>query len=411
MMRSLMFLSQFLRDMRSQKLRTFLTLLGIIWGTISITLLLAFGVGLDRQLKKNMHGLGEGLIIIWGGKTSLPYMGLNKGRNIRMREEDAVLIKNEVPTVTHALPEYNRGSVSMKYEKNTYSAYVKGVYPKYGEIRNVIPKRGGRFLNPFDFQQKRRVVFLGFSVKKELFQDEEAVGKIVTLDGVPFLVVGELIEKRQNSSYGNRDEFSIFIPASTFSTIFGHRYINNMIIKSSDPRRNQAIQEDVYNVLGKKMRFDPEDTEALWIWDLMENEKLSNTITLGFNMFLGIVGAFTLIVGGIGVSNIMNVVVEERTREIGLKMALGAKKRFILSQLIFETLFLTFVGGGIGIAVAYAVCTLFPTTGIEEFIGRPTFSLSVGLITVFTLGLIGFLAGFSPARQASNMNPVEALRS
>jgi putative ABC transport system permease protein len=410
-MKSMMFLGQFMRDMRSQKLRTFLTLLGITWGTISITLLLAFGVGLDRQLKKSMHGLGEGLIIIRGGKTSLPYMGLNKGRPIRIREEDAALIEREVPTVTHALPEYNRSSVGLKYGKNTYSAFVKGVYPEYGEIRNVIPERGGRFLNPIDFRQKRRVIFLGFSVKKELFKDEEAVGKIVTLNGVPFQVVGQLIEKIQNSSYGNRDEYSVFIPASTFSALFGHRYINNMVIKSSDPRRNEVIQEDVYRVLGEKMKFDPADTEALWIWDLMENEKLSNAITLGFNLFLGIVGAFTLIVGGIGVSNIMNVVVEERTKEIGLKMALGAKKRFILSQLIFETLLLTFVGGAIGVFFSYVVCAFFTTSGIEEFIGRPTFSLLVGVVTVCTLGMIGFLAGFSPARQAANMNPVEALRA
>jgi len=410
-MKSLMFLSQFLRDMRSQKLRTFLTLLGIIWGTISITLLLAFGVGLDRQLKKNMHGLGEGLIVVWGGKTSLPYMGLNKGRVIRMREKDATVIKQDVATVTHALPEYARGSVSMKFGKNSYSAHVKGVYPEYGDIRNVIPKRGGRFLNQLDFQKKRRAVFIGFSIKKELFKEEDAVGKIVTLNGIPFQVIGELIEKTQNSSYGNRDEFSVFIPASTFAAIFGHRYINNMIIKSSDPRRNMEIQSEIYRVLGRQKRFDPEDKEALWMWDLMENEKLSHAITLGFNVFLGIVGVFTLIVGGIGVSNIMNVVVEERTKEIGLKMALGAKKTFVLSQLMFETLLLTFVGGAIGVAVSYAICTFFPATGIEEFIGRPTFSLPVGIITVAVLGVIGFFAGFAPARQAANMNPVEALRA
>ncbi len=143
----------------------------------------------------------------------------------------------------------------------------------------------------------------------------------------------------------------------------------------------------------------------------MEGEKITNSIMIGFNVFLGIVGAFTLIVGGIGVSNIMNVVVEERTKEIGLKMALGAKKRFVLVQFLFETLLITLVGGALGITFSYLLISLFPATSIEEFIGKPTFSLTIGLVTVTLLGIIGLLSGWGPARRASNLHPVEALRS
>jgi putative ABC transport system permease protein len=222
--------------------------------------------------------------------------------------------------------------------------YLRGVYPVYGEMRNTIPERGGRFLNPIDIEHKKRSIFLGSTVKQELFGDEPAVGRLVTLNSVPFQVVGVLIGKTQNSSYGSRDETAAFIPATTFAALFGHKYINNMVIQGKDLRQNERLQKDILGVLAKKYRFHPDDEEAIGIWDMSEGEKLFTAFQLGFNIFLGIVGAFTLIVGGIGVSNIMNVVVEERTREVGLKMAVGAKKRFVLSQFLFETILITLMG-------------------------------------------------------------------
>lgn len=410
-MKSLMFLSQFLRDMRSQKLRTFLTIFGIIWGTISVVLLLGFGFGVQTQMSKNVHGLGEGIIILWPGRTSIAYQGLGKGRPLQFREEDAFLVKREIPEVKYSCPEYSDWGVKLTYGKNSFATQVHGIYPFYTDMRNVIPERGGRFIDPIDIDLKRRVIFIGSKLQDELFKSEPAIGKYVMMNGVPLQVVGVLIKKTQNSSYGTRDENAAFIPATTFAALFGSKYINNMIIQAHDPSKNKVIREGLLRVLGKRYRFDPKDTEALLIWDVMENEKITKAITVGFNIFLGIVGAFTLIVGGIGVSNIMNVVVEERTKEIGLKMALGAKKKFVLSQFMFETLLITLAGGSVGLAISYLVIQVFPRSKIEEQIGRPVFSLESALITVALLGIIGFISGFSPARRAANLNPVEAIRS
>jgi putative ABC transport system permease protein len=410
-MKAFMFFSHLLRDIRSQKLRTVLTIFGIVWGTISIVLLLGFGTGLGRQMVKNMHGLGEGIIILWPARTSIPYQGFNKGRALRFMEEDASLLSREIPQIQSISAEYSRWNIPLKNDKNTFSCLVRGVYPIYGQMRNIIPARGGRFLDPLDLENKKRVVFLGDKLKGELFKDAPAVGRYVLVNGIPFLVVGVLIEKVQNSSYGSRDATTAIIPASTFSSIFGTKYINNIVVKGRDPRQGQALRKKMLQVFAKKYKFHPEDKEAVWVWDISESEKMMSAVMLGFNLFLGIVGAFTLIVGGIGVSNIMNVVVEERTREIGLKMALGAKKGFVLSQFLFETLLITLIGGAIGLVFSAAIIAFFPASSIQEEIGRPTFSVGVALVAVALLGLVGFLAGFAPARRAANLNPVEALRS
>jgi putative ABC transport system permease protein len=410
-MKAFMFFSHLLRDVRAQKMRTVLTIFGITWGTISIVLLLGFGVGLARQMTKNMHGMGEGIMILWPARTSISYQGLNKGRALRFLEEDASLLSREIPEVEAVSAEYSKWNMPLKRDQNIFSTLVRGVYPIYSEMRNIIPDSGGRFLNPIDLENRKRVVFIGDQLKEELFKDSPAVGKYITINGIPFLVVGVLIKKKQDSSYGGRDNTSAVIPATTFSSIFGTKYINNIVVKGRDPRQGAALRKSILQVFAKKYKFHPEDKEAVSVWDVAESEKMILAITIGFNLFLGIVGAFTLMVGGIGVSNIMNVVVEERTREIGLKMALGAKKRFVLSQFLFETLLITLIGGAIGLAASAAIVAFFPKTSIEQEIGRPTFSLEVALVTVALLGLVGFLAGFAPARRAANLNPVEALRS
>ncbi len=409
-MRFFMYLIQFLRDMRSQKLRTFLTIFGIIWGTAAVVLLLAFGKGLHAQNQKSMHGLGESIVIMWGGRTSKPYMGFGRGRGISLREEDALLLKREIKQMDGISPEYSQWSTHMKYKKNAVTQEMVGIYPIFGEMRNIYAEMGGRFIDQVDLEKRKRVVFIGNQLKEDLFGKDEAIGKYIIIDNVPFLVIGVMKKKSQDSSYSGRDDSKAFIPASTFNAMYGYRYINDIIFKPKDPKQTESVKSQVYKVLGKRYKFDPEDKEALMMWDTTEMDKFVGNFFLAFRAFLVVIGTFTLIVGGIGVSNIMHVVVEERTKEIGIKMSLGAKKRHVLFQFIFETFVITFFGGVIGFLFSLAVVKIFPFFKLEEYMGIPTITPVAVLISVGVLGTVGLISGYFPAKRAANLNPVQALK-
>jgi len=413
-LKGLLIFRLFLRDLKKQRKRITLTLMAIVWGTISIVMLLAFGEGFKRSLNKARHGLGKDIVVMWGGQTSIAYEGLGKGRRIRFIDEDVELRKNKVPEFEAAGGEYNRWGVSITYNKNTVSERVNGVYPCYEDMRAQYPQRGGRFINHLDMQYKRRVVFLGHKLKERLFGNEDAVGKTIVLNDVPFTVIGVMIEKMQMGMYNGPDWDKATIPATTFKTVWGHKYLQNIVYQPRDVAQIEEVKKKISRVMGGKYRFDPEDKEALWLWDVIEGQKTFNKVLIGFQIFLGVIGGMTLLIAGVGVANIMYVAVKERTREIGIKMAMGAKRVHIMSQFLLESLIITILGGALGVFSSMVLVKIWAAIPMEadwaQWLGKPVISLEIAVITSLILGIIGMLSGIFPSRKAASVNPVESLR-
>ena len=230
---------EFLRDIRAQKLRTFLTIFGIVWGTVAIVVLLAFGMGFKRQLAINMHGMGESVAIMFPGRTTKPFEGFGIGRPVSFIEDDARLIASQVPGIGRISPEYAAGDAQVRLGENITNTLVSGVYPVYADMRSIIPEQGGRFVDDIDMQDRKRVALIGDEVKRLLFGEGAAVGKLIYVDQVPFLVVGVMQKKTQSSSYNRRDQDRVFIPASTFASVFGAYHLRNIIYTPKDPRESR----------------------------------------------------------------------------------------------------------------------------------------------------------------------------
>jgi putative ABC transport system permease protein len=403
-------ISEFVLDLRAQKLRAFLTMFGIVWGTVTIIVLIAFGVGFKKQMSVNMHGIGESIAIMFPGKTTKAWEGFGIGRPMSFVEEDARLLGSQVPGIRAVSPEFGKRTPT-RVGDNILTPLISGIYPIYADMRNIIPEQGGRFINDLDLQQRRRVAVIGNKVKEFLFGQSEALGKTIYVGQVPFLVIGIMQKKTQNSSYNSRDQDRIFIPASTHSSIYGSIYLNNIIYQVKDPREGEAISEQVRQVLAKRYKFDPTDKDAVWIWDTTNFDKFIFYFFLGFNIFMGLIGSFTLGVAGIGVANIMFIVVQERIKEIGVKRAVGAKKSNILFQFFMETFFIVGLGSALGFLIAIGIIKALQYVPIKEFVGTPELSIEVAVATVTMLCIIGLFAGLMPARRAANLDVVECLRT
>lgn len=409
-------LEEFIGDLKLQRTRAFLTFFAVAWGTLAVVLLLAFGEGLKRTIRDGLLGAGERIFMIYGGETSKAFAGLGEGRHIRLVEEDLELLTRAIPDVDRGSLSYGRWGTAFQIGKTRTNAFLEGVGPEHESMRHMEPATGGRFINASDVVHKRRVLFLGNELADRIFgKGVNAVGKTVVLDGLPFLVVGVLKKKFQDSSNNGPDAERGVIPFSTFKTVFGNRFVNHLIIQPHDASRGPFVKTALYDVLGRRYRFDPTDVRALGIWDFIESEKENLAVGLGIQIFMGLVGAFTLVIAGVGVANIMYVVVKERTQEIGIKLALGARRRHIMAQFMFEAMLIALSGGLAGLTVATLIVlgvAAIPTAGnpAMQYILSPTLSWPITLLCVGILIGVGLLAGILPARRAAAVDPIESLR-
>lgn len=406
----LLYLKQFLYDLRSQKLRTFLTLIGLAWGTLTVICLLAFGYGMQKQQEEEFRGLGDDIVIMWASRTSKPYAGYPKGRWFGFQPSDVDMLKKNIEELEYVSGEYQRGNSTIRYGRRSKLIQVSGISPEFAPMRTIFPEAGGRFIDDRDMDEKKRVIFIGNDLRDEIFGENfDPMGKVVVLDGVPFTVIGVMEKKSQNSSYSGRDKDNGFIPSTTFQTKYGDRYLDNIVWKAKDLTVHPTAKDRVVEVFAEKYKFDLSDKEAVPMWDTVDTNQFM-LFFVAIRWFVGFVGFMTLLVGGIGLANIMYVVVEERTKEIGVKMAIGAKKRFVLTGFIFETLLLTLIGGAVGYALASGIISLASKFDLKDYIGTPGLSTFDKLAVVAILGFIGVLAAYFPARRAANMNPVQALK-
>jgi putative ABC transport system permease protein len=406
-------IKEFFNDMSSHRLRTALTLIAITWGTMSVVLLLAFGQGFGTAMRRGMVNAWNRVLIVYAGETGKMYQGLPKGRRIGLEESDVALLKAAVPNIVMASPQY-RKNVELFYGKTRLTTECEGAGPDFEVMRAMYPQAGGRFIDANDLRYQKRSLFLGPEIAGDLFKDGDPVGKVVLLDNVPFTVVGIMEKKLQTSMNNGPDSRRAIIPYSTFRTTYGNDHVNSILLKPASPNMEAQMAVEIRRVLGQKYRFDPTDERAVNIFDTMMIDEIIKKVSLGVNIFLGIVGLFTLIIAGVGVANVMYVVVKERTREIGIKMAVGARKSYILGQFIFEALFLSLLGGISGLvlswSIVYAVSFIKSDSGPMQFLGHPILSIGIMFFTVIVLTMIGLFAGVFPARRAASVDPVESLR-
>jgi putative ABC transport system permease protein len=403
----------FRADLSHQTKRIVLTVLAIAWGTLSIVLLLSFGEGLKQSMYKGTRGLGEGIAVVWPGATTRAWMGLPSGRPVPIKEEDPALLRSRVPEIALLSVEYAK-FVPITVGTKNINTRLRGVDPEFGEMRNIHPQPGGRFLNPRDVAEKRRVVFLGEELARDLFGTEDVVGRTVQINQSMFTVVGVAQKKLQMGMYNGPDRNHPSIPSTTFKSMYTDARIDNLVYRPASLEVADTAKAQLYRVMGAKYHFDPEDDRSLGIWDTREMQRINDNIGIGIQIFLGIIGGLTLFVGGMGVANIMFAVVKERTREIGVKMALGAKERQVMLPFVLEALLITVLGGVLGTTVALGLIALIAALPLKaeamDFVGHPTFSPAIAAATAVVLGTVGGLAGFFPARHASSVNPAVSLR-
>jgi putative ABC transport system permease protein len=411
-------LRQALATFRAHKMRTFLTMFGIVWGIASVIILVGLGRGFSVDQKKHMQTLGKDLVIMWGGRTSSQVGGRAAGREIQLHVDDAELIRDECYLVKNVSPELRR-TIPEVSQFNLANRGVVGMWPSYQSFRSLEVAEG-RLVSDDDEKEGRRVLVLGSKAYRQLFPGQPAIGAGVLVQSVPYTVIGVLKEKKQNSNYSGPDNDYLFAPYSAVSRDFPpptkpgagitRGFLDDIVFEVGDPEQHEAAVLQVRHALARVHHFDAQDKDALFIWDTMDGAKMLDKIFGVVTVFFGCVAIVTLCLGGIGVMNIMLVSVTERTREIGTRKAIGATKRDIVRQFFAESAMLTIVSGILGLAVGVGTCAAVEMLPLPDFVPHPIVSWISIVASILTLSLITVTAGMYPAQRAADMTPVESLR-
>jgi len=400
----------------AHKMRSFLTMFGIVWGIASVILLVGLGRGFSVDQKKHMESLGKDLVIIWGGRTSAQAGGLAAGREISLTVDDARLIRDECYLVKNVSPELRR-TIPEVSPFNSANRDVTGVWPSFQDFRSLRLSEGRR-ITEADEAEARRVVILGSAARQQLFSGKPAVGSMLAIKGVPYTVIGVLEDKKQNGSYAGFDNDALFAPYSAVARDFPRPekpgivrgYLDDIVFEVTSPEEHEAAVEQVRRSLGRVHHFEATDKDAVFLWDTMDGAELAKRIFDVITIFFGCVATITLCLGGIGVMNIMLVSVTERTREIGVRKAMGATRNDILRQFFAESALLTAVSGALGLIFGVSLCLALAEVPLPDFVPHPIVSGTSIVMSVLTLSVITVTAGMYPAQRAAEMTPVDSLR-
>lgn len=399
-------MSQIAHEMWRRKLRSFLALFCIAWGTLTIIMLLALGQGFQKANEKSVMRTVDGAFTFYPSVTSKVYRGLPKGRDIRIYAKDVMALSGYIPQITGATPLFSKGvNITVKGKQMWRS--VGGVSSDIFKIRKITLDTGRTF-NVLDEINCSHVIILGYKLKTVAFGDKNAIGRKIYINQVPFLVVGVL----QNSKIAPKAWYDngAIVPYTTYIKIWGNSQLSSFLL-AFDPNTDiDKVKQDVITFLAYKYSFDRNDRDAVAVYSNADMVRFMEWFFFGIKIFLGICGALTLGVGSLGVANIMFLIVAERTREIGLRKALGAYDWHISMQILAEALSITVLGGIAGFIVAYLMVSVLQQLPLPEWLGKPTLSWLISLITVVVLSVMGVVSGYFPARRAVLMDPIDALK-
>jgi len=402
--------------LKANKKRLFLTKFGNAWGLVRLNLKTAMGEGMWVAQKQKSRTLGQNIMIVWGGTTSKGMEGSRAGKDIRLTLDDFLSVRQQATYLERSSPEIQR-SLPVRSTLNNGTFGTHGVFPDYMEMRTIEVKPGGRQINEGDNANALRVCILGNEVRDQLFNKENAVGQTVMIGEFPYLVVGELVKKDQNSNYSGPDNKMIYVPFFTLTRDFplptateGKFQLSNMILQPRNEELGEVAEIQVRQILAKIKGFDYLDKDALPVWNTVTDAKLIYKMFASLKVFLGAMAIVTLLLGGVGVMNIMLLAVGERTHEIGVCKAVGATTRQILMQFFAESMALTFIAGLAGILIGWGLCALINLLPKIDFFAGMIVTPALGWIAFGFLTLVGVLSSIYPAFIASVVDPIEALR-